>query len=654
MTELNENVKSEEKLEAVQNSNALPPQITGAETVTNATNSVIENTAFAETKPVSETPTQHLPTDEIQEDDEHDEADEQIEYNKLNKLELVALAKSAITDKPLAEAIKVFKQIQPLIDEFEKEEQSEALAKFIEEGGVTEDFEYKNDGAREWFTNALKELKVKRNAEIKAAEEERLNNLKRKREILDEIKKLNETEETTQSLKVLKELQAEWKRIKNVPKEFVEELWENYRVLNEIFYDKLSINNELKELDRSKNLDLKIDLIAQVSKLQDEPSIKKALIAVKKFQDEWRSIGPVSHDAKDDIWKRFKAEVDKVYEYIKNQTAKMDEVRQQNLALKKEIIEKAKELAQTTTSKAKEWYNKTAVANQLMDEWKKVGFVPLSVRDQIWNEFRELRNQFYQNKNNFFKTLHEERNANLKAKELLCERVEKIAENPIDWLKLTNEIKEIQAQWKSIGAAPDKVNDAVWIRFRTACDLFFEKKSTYFKKVEEEQLFNFTEKKKIIEQLEALVKTENADNAFATLKNIQNAWNTLGYVPAKEKDALNKQYNALLDQLYGKYKTLNKEVREEREKHHFELLATSPNGQQKLQREEKILQERIRSLRKDIDTWDNNLGFFKSGNTVNPMAQQITSKIEIAKKQITSLEEKLKALKQIKTTMVNK
>ncbi|MFN4083281.1 MAG: DUF349 domain-containing protein [Bacteroidia bacterium] len=663
MTELNEKVNGDENLEEVQNSNAAnsenaelqtvnivpeskeEPLLTSTSNMMEVVEIVEPNTQNAETVS-NETP-------EIHDDEEHEEleAEEELpDFSKLSKKEILEFAKKFVAEKSVNEAIKLIKLVQPIVDELEKDEENAALQKFIDEGGTEEDFEYKHDGTKEWFLNTYKELKDKRNAQLKAAEEERLQNLKRKREILDEIKKLNESEETENSFKILKELQAEWRKIKNVPKEFADELWETYRVYNEIFFDKLSINKELIELDRSKNLDQKIELIAQVSKLTEEQSIKKALIGVKKFQEEWRNIGPVSKEASEDIWNRFKTEVDKVYAYIKEQTAKMEEQRQQNLEAKKAIIEKAKELASFTTNKTKEWYDKTAVANELMDEWKKIGYVPLSVRDSIWNEFKNLRNMFFQNKNTFFKSLQEERNANLKAKELLCERAEKIAENPIEWLKLTNEIKELQAQWKTIGAAPEKVNDAVWKRFRSACDLFFEKKNEYYRKLEEEQLFNLNEKKKLIEQLEELNKAENPENVFATLKNIQTTWNTLGYVPAKEKDAINKKYNDLLDALYGKYKTLNKEMREEREKQHFELLATSPNGHQKLQREEKILLERIRSLKKDIDTWDNNLGFFKSGNAKNPMAQQIESKIELANKQIANLEEKLKALREIKAS----
>jgi hypothetical protein len=209
-------------------------------------------------------------------------------------------------------------------------------------------------------------------------------------------------------------------------------------------------------------------------------------------------------------------------------------------------------------------------------------------------------------------------------------------------------LKKLQEAWKKIGQAPQKVNDAVWRRFRTACDSFFEKKSERYASQQTEQLANLGAKQALITKLEELSVAENAGNIFGELKQIQTDWNAIGFVPVSQKEPINKKYNDLLDKLYGKHKQLNKEMRDDRDKQSFELLAGSPNGLMKLQREEKILQERIRGIKKDMETWDNNLGFFKSGNSKNPLAEQIQDKIEIAKKHVVALEEKLKALKALK------
>lgn len=584
----------------------------------------------------------------IDEENELDVVEELPDYSLFSKEDLLKAALEAAASKQIDEALLVFKTIRPFLEQQISEEKAEALAKFIEEGGEKDNFEFKADANKEAFNKAFQELKLKKEDAKRRQEEEKKENLRKKEAILEEIKKLNDSEETANSIKRLKDLQAEWKLIKNVPKENVDALWESYRVLIEIFYDRLSINNELKELDRSKNLGLKIELISKVNELLSEPNIKKALIGAKKLQEEWRYIGPVDREASEDIWNRFKTEVDKVYAQIKEKTEALESVRQENLAKKQELLVKAKEMADFKTTRIKDWMEQSLAANELMEAWRKIGHVPMSVRDQVWNEFREARNSFFNNKNVFFKSMHAERNANLKAKEELCVRAETIAANPIDWAKLTEEIKKLQEDWKKIGMAPEKVNDAVWKRFRSACDSFFEKKSERYASQQQEQIQNLEAKTALIEKLEALSNSEQENNLFNELRQIQSEWNGIGYVPAKNKDAITKKYNELLDKLYGKNKQLNKDSREDREKQNFEFLANSPNGSQKLQREEKVLMERIRGMKKDIETWDNNLGFFKGGNQKNPLAEQILAKIEIAQKHIAGLEEKVKMLRDIK------
>jgi hypothetical protein len=582
--------------------------------------------------------------------EEHElEAVEELpDFASFSKAELLEAALKASKEKELEEAIMLFKVIKPHLDIHFSEEKAQALTKFIEDGGDKDGFEFRGDSSKEEFNALFNELKQRKDDARKRQEAERLDNLNKKEAILEEIKKLNESEETSNSLKKLKELQGEWKKIKNVPKEHVEKLWESYRVLNEIFYDRLSINNELKDLDRSKNLDHKIELIGKVNELTNETNIKKALMGVKRYTEEWRFVGPVAREASDDIWNRFKAEVDKVYGIIKAKTEEMEGVRQQNLVAKKELLEKAQALALFQTQRIKDWMEQSEAANELMEAWKKTGHVPMAVRDQIWNEFREARNAFFTNKNNFFKAMHTERNANLKAKEELCIKAEHIAANPIDWNKQTDELKKMQEAWKKIGQAPEKINDAVWKRFRTACDSFFAKKSERYASQLTEQTENLTAKEALIQKLEGLNTAEKSENIFQELKQIQTDWNAIGFVPVAQKEPVNKKYNDLLDKLYAKHKQLSKEMRGDRDKQNFELLASSPNGASKLQREEKILQERIRGIKKDMETWDNNLGFFKSGNSKNPLAEQIQDKIEIAKKHVADLEEKLKALKALR------
>lgn len=586
----------------------------------------------------------------VEEDKELDAVEEDIiDYSSYTKEQLVKATLDAVKEKETAEAAKILKAIKPVLDQILQDEYNQALQKFIDDGGEKDNFElHLKDNARELFNQAYKELKQKRTDEKARQEKERQDNLKKKEHILEQIKQLTETEETKDSLKKIKELQTEWKQIKNVPKTEIDRLWESYKILLDRFYDRLSIFNELKELDRRKNLDQKIDLTKKVAELAGEASAKKALIMLKKYQEDWRHIGPVPPESNEEIWSRFKQECDKIYEMIKLVMEETQQKREENLALKKELLAKALSLSNLRTTKIKEWLEQTTVANQLMEDWKKIGMVPLKYRESIWNEFRQARNQFFTNKNTFFKQLHHERNENLKVKMALIEKAEQIAQNPIDWNKQTNELKKLQEDWKKSGPVHDKISESIWKKFRSACDSFFEKKAQHYSSQIEEQKNNLEIKKGLIEKLEAILKKEDGADIIDDLKSIQETWNQTGYVPMAEKEAIQKKYTELSDAVFNRFRQANKELKELKDKSHFETLVNSPNGVQKLKREERIVLERIKGLKGDIDTWENNIGFFSSKSKgANPMIEQATEKIAITRKHIANLEDKLKMIRAI-------
>ncbi len=595
-----------------------------------------------------------LLTDEHVED--HEQADDEkeldgleedaIDYSSFTKDQLIKVTIEAVKEKELTEAASILKAVKPALDHILQEEFNQALQKFIEDGGLKDDFEYKEkDNARELFNQAFKELKQKRSEEKARQEKEKHDNLRKKESILDQIRLLSETEETKDSLRKIKDLQVEWKQIRNVPKNELDRLWESYKLHLDRFYDRLSIFNELKELDRRKNLDQKIDLTKKVAELAQEASTKKALILLKKYQDDWRNIGPVPPESNEEIWSRFKQECDKIYDMIKAVMEDNQRKREDNLAAKKSLLAKALELSNIKTARIKDWHEHTNVVNSLMDDWKKIGMVPLKYRESIWEEFREARNQFFNNKNVFFKQLHHERNENLKFKNDLIGKAEQLAANPIDWNKQTAELKKLQEEWKKSGPVHDKISDAVWKRFRSACDVFFEKKAQHFANQVEEQKQNLVVKKALIGKLENLLQKEDSTDVINELKAIQDEWNNAGFVPMGEKEAIQKKYSELNDQVFNKFKQANKELKDLKEKSHFEALVNAPNGIQKLKREERIVIERIKGLKGDIDTWENNIGFFSKSKGSNPMIEQATEKIAITRRHIAKLEEKLKLIR---------
>lgn len=574
--------------------------------------------------------------------------DELPNFSTYTKEQLVEAAVEAVKTKDLLEATRYIKAIKPALDHLLQEEYNAALEKFMEEGGVKDDFTYNSgDKTREQFNAASKELKQKKADEKARQEAEKLDNLKKKEALLDQIKALTEGEETKDSLNRLKELQTEWKLIRNIPKEHVEKLWESYHLYIHNFYDNLSMFNELKDLDRRKNLDQKIELTKKVSELALEPSTKKVVILLKKYQEEWKSIGPVPKESNDDIWNRFKQECDRIYEMIKAVMAENERKREENLAAKKELLAKALELSNIQSARIKDWLEQSAVANQLMEDWKKIGMVPMKFKESLWEEFRAARNKFYSNKNEFFKKMHAERNNNLKVKTDLCEKAEAIAANPIDWNKGTDELKKMQEAWKKVGPVHEKISDAIWKRFRTACDSFFEKKAQHYAGQVEEQKKNLEVKQGLLVQLEALLAREDGATIINDLKALQEQWNQAGFVPMSAKEEIGKKYSELTDKVFAKFKQASSAMRDMKDRSHFEAILNSPNGDQKLKREEKFLMDKIRGLKSDIDTWDNNLGFFAKSKGDNPMTDQIKEKIAGAQKQIKQLEEKVKLIRQI-------
>ncbi len=572
--------------------------------------------------------------------------DENTDYATLSKEELVALAEKAAATDDLKEATEAVRNIRPILDNIFSDEYNAALEAYIEEGNEKDSFEYKGDELKEKFYAAYKAVQRKRAEQREHIESQKLKNLAVKREILDKLKQLTETDETENSLEQVRELQREWKKIRIVPQEFVQELWDSYRFYLDKFYDNVSINNELKELDRKKNLEIKIELCKSVSELGEEKSIKKSLILLNKYHDEWKNTGPVPQEFNEEIWKRFKEASDKIYEQKREEIAKLQEIRNQNLELKKAICERLEMLTTTQPGKPKEWIEMTKQVNELFDEWRKIGKVPREQNDVVWGRFRELRTGFFNNKNGFFKELNAEKAENLKKKTEICERAEALQGNE-DWQKTGNQLKKLQEDWRKIGPVPDKLSDSIWKRFRAACDEFFNKKEEHFKGQKDEQAKNLALKTELATQLEALLNSEeDTEVAFSKVKQIQKEWSSVGFVPFANKKDIQARFSDAMDKLYKKLKRNPEEMSGARLKEHYVEIAQLPDSRNKLKHEERRVRDKIKFLRSDIQTLQNNMGFFKQGNSKgnNPFTKQIEDKIKKANGQLERLESELKVI----------
>lgn len=580
----------------------------------------------------------------VMEGDHHEEGE--VNYNTLSKEELVALAVKVSKQDDLADAVIVLRNVRPLLEHIFQEENSLALQKFIEEGNEKDNFSPKFDELKQKFYDAFKLVQQRKADQRKRSEQEKLDNLAKKREILNRLKELTETVETDNSLEQVKELQRDWKKIKSVPQEFVQELWDSYRFYLDKFYDNVSINNELKELDRKKNLDLKIELCQKVQELLEEKSIKKSMILLNKYHEEWKNIGPVPKEFSEELWKRFKEASDKAYEVKKAEMAKMQEVREQNLNLKKALLEKISLIADVAYTSPRAWIDKTKEIQEIFEEWKKIGRVPLEHNDEIWKKFRDIRGVFFNHKNVFFKKINQEKTDNLNAKLRLCEQAEALAQSD-DWNHVSNELKRLQQDWRKIGPVHEKYNDEVWARFRAACDGFFQRKDGHFKHQKAEQEVNFEKKQGIINELKQLAEGEiDVDKAFNRLKEIRNEWMTIGFVPIEKKNEIQQQYNELNDVIYRRLKRNPEEMNESRLKEHYQDMSGMPDAEYRLRGEEKKVREKIRFIKNEIATLENNIGFFSQGNSKseNPLVKQIREKIEQANGRLNRLTAELKVI----------
>jgi hypothetical protein len=355
---------------------------------------------------------------------------------------------------------------------------------------------------------------------------------------------------------------------------------------------------------------------------------------------------PVPREYSEEIWNRFKAASDKVYEAKKALLDELQEQRRKNLELKTALLEKVELLASSVYQKPKDWIDSTQTINGYFEEWKKVGPVPNEHNEEIWKKFKELRNAFFRQKNVFFKSLNKIKTDNLALKEAICEKAEALQESE-DWVRATNELIRLQNDWKKIGAVPEKFSDDVWKRFRSACDTFFGRKEEHFKGQKEEQRQSLEVKKALIEQLRALNEREDMEEVFRELKEIQKAWGSAGFVPFKHKNEIQNEFSALADGIYKKFRRNSDLMNEARLKDHYDDMAGSDEGKKRLQAEERRIKEKIRFIKSDIETLENNIGFFSNSKTAGPLISGITEKIHKSNQQVQKLEKELSVIKKL-------
>ena len=579
-----------------------------------------------------------------EDDDENEEVETDYDFSNLNKLELIEILEETVQD---ADVVRIKDKVVAIKSNFLKickEERDKEMEQFILDGGDKENYEHVEDPLEIRFKaafNIFRDNKLKYNETIEA---QKVVNLQQKNAILEDLKQLINSEETLKkTYDEFRALQDRWKEIGQVPATEITNLWNNYHFLVEKFYDKVKINRELRDLDLKKNLEAKIELCEKTEELLLEKSVIKAFKLLQKYHDEWKEIGPVPQEKKDEIWERFKNTTDKINQVRREHYSKIQEEQQANYDAKAAICEKIEELLNDSISSIGAWQKKSNDVNELFKVWKTLGPAQKKLNDEIWARFKGSMDTFFSNKKEFFSKLKEQQLENYNRKLQLCVEAEALADSK-EWKKATDRIKKLQEEWKKIGPVPKRHSDKIWKRFRSACDAFFTSKSEHFsgiKGVEEE---NLRLKRELLERIKAYeIKKERSENMEA-IKAFQREWMAIGYVPMKYKDATQDEYRKSIDALFDKMKVNENEISTAEYRNMVEGMKDDPESRDKVRRERNILTNKITKLREEIIVLENNIGFFSNSKQSEIMRAEYEKKINRAKNDVKVLEAKLKIL----------
>lgn len=513
---------------------------------------------------------------------------------------------------------------------------------FIENGGDPEAYVMKTDDSEEQFKAEMGLIKEKRAKAFQQQEEEKKANLQRKQQIIEKIKMMSTSpEEANKSYNDFKALQQEWKDIKAVPAEKANELWRNYQLYIEQYYDLLNLNRELREYDFKKNLEQKTLLCEAAEKLADEPDAVSAFHQLQELHQQYREIGPVAKELREQIWARFKAASTVINKRHQQHFEELRAKEEENLTRKTALCEKVEAIAKEENKNATDWENHTKQIIEIQTEWKTIGFAPQKMNVKIFDRFRAACDDFFGRKAEFFKTLKEKFAENTKKKKEMVEQAKALMDST-DWKATSDKLIKLQKEWKTIGMVPKKVGDQLWAEFVAACNKFFEARNAATAGTRNEEQQNLDRKKEIIAKLKELLDS-TADNVQATLQQLIDEYGKIGHVPFKEKDKLFKEYHKVVDALY---KQLNISASKQRlDNFKSSIKSMAKQGEDMLDNERGRLMRRYEQLKSEITTYENNLGFLNaSSKKGNSLIDEMNRKVNKLKDDLELIRQKIKAI----------
>lgn len=513
---------------------------------------------------------------------------------------------------------------------------------FIENGGDPEAYVMKTDDSEEQFKAEMGLIKEKRAKAFQQQEEEKKANLQRKQQIIEKIKMMSTSpEEANKSYNDFKALQQEWKDIKAVPAEKANELWRNYQLYVEQYYDLLNLNRELREYDFKKNLEQKTLLCEAAEKLADEPDAVSAFHQLQELHQQYREIGPVAKELREQIWARFKAASTVINKRHQQHFEELRAKEEENLTRKTALCEKVEAIAKEENKNATDWENHTKQIIDIQTEWKTIGFAPQKMNVKIFDRFRAACDDFFGRKAEFFKTLKEKFAENTKKKKEMVEQAKALMDST-DWKATSDKLIKLQKEWKTVGMVPKKVGDQLWAEFVAACNKFFEARNAATAGTRNEEQQDLDRKKEIIAKLKELLDS-TADNVQATLQQLIDEYGKIGHVPFKEKDKLFKEYHKVVDALY---KQLNISASKQRlDNFKSSIKSMAKQGEDMLDNERGRLMRRYEQLKSEITTYENNLGFLNaSSKKGNSLIDEMNRKVNKLKDDLELIRQKIKAI----------
>lgn len=559
-----------------------------------------------------------------------------------NKQEVLARAKEIVAsenpiDKQEVEALKQG------FYKFHNAEVAQARQKFVDEGGNSEEFVPELDTAEPEFRALMQIIRDRRAKELEEIEKQKQEGLARKLEILDRIQQMATTpEDANQHFDEFKQLQAEWKEIKSVPAERATELWKNYQLYTEQFYDLLKLGHELREYDFRKNQEVKTRLCEQAEALQNEEDVVAAINQLQGLHQEWKETGPVAKEIREELWNRFKeaSTIIRKKHQAHFEARKAEE--ENNLAQKEALCVEIENITLDELKTFAQWDEMTKKIIELQTQWRTIGYAPQKMNTAIFERFRKACDRFFEQKSNFYHDLKESFSQNLAKKKALVEKAEALT-NSTEWRSTADTMIQMQKEWKEIGNIPRKAAESLWNRFITACDHFFEEKQKAEAEAQGEQNANLEKKKSIIEALKGLEENKDAKDIIAKVKELQKEWNATGHVPFREKDKLYQEYRAIVDKLFQAYN--NSQTR--RRLNNFKnALANKAEAQGvSLTVERTRMMRAYENLRTEIQTYENNLGFLSiSSKKGNSLVDTMKKRVDRLHNELALLAEKIRAV----------